>query len=165
MGAVVHAPGEMSRGQARNLVSYWSRLPVADSRQKRFLDGDSAAVSTDDSGMTFDATNGYAVLWTKEIFEGDVRIEYDFRRLDSYNRGVNIIYIQAIGDGEERHAEDITKWSEARSDAAMSDYFNNMHAYHISYAAFDLRQGFEYVRARRYMPLAGPAPRRHSAGR
>ena len=128
---------------------------AGDWKKNWFLDGDSAEVSADDSGMTIDATNGYAVLWTKEVFEGDVRIEYDFQRLDSYNRGVNIIYIQAIGDGEDGHAVDITKWSEERSEAAMSDYFNNMHAYHISYAAFDLRQGFEYVRARRYMPLAG----------
>ena len=33
----------------------------------------------------------------------------------------------------------------------MSDYFNNMHTYHISYAAYPS----DYVRGRRYMPLAG----------
>ena len=50
-----------------------------------FLDGDHAVVSNDNDGMTIDATGGYAVLWTKQEFDGDVRIEYDFQRLDLHN--------------------------------------------------------------------------------
>jgi hypothetical protein len=120
-----------------------------------FLDGDQAVVSAGENGMTIDATGGYAVLWTQQSFEDDVRIEYDFQRLDSHNKGVNILYIQAVGDGEDGHDKDITRWSQERADAAMSDYYNNMHTYHISYAAYGWTDGKEYVRGRRYMPLAG----------
>ena len=98
--------------------------------------------------MTIDTTNGYAVLWTKQSFEGDLRIEYDFRRVDQYNKGVNIIYIQATGDGQNGFVEDISKWSNKRNLAAMSDYFMNMHTYHISYAAYPK----DYIRGRRYLP-------------
>jgi len=128
---------------------------TGDWKKNWFLDGDDAVVSADKDGMTIDATGGYAVLWTNRSFEGDVRIGYDFKRLDSHNKGVNILYIQAIGDGEDGHHEDITKWSQERADAAMSDYYNNMHTYHISYAAYGWTDGKEYVRGRRYLPLAG----------
>lgn len=120
-----------------------------------FLDGKKAAVDNSTDGMTIDATQGYAVLWTKESFRGDLRIEYGFKRIDRKNRGVNIIYIQATGDGQEGHAEDISLWSDRRETAAMSDYFLNMHTYHISYAAYP-NFGFfvsDYVRGRRYLPL------------
>jgi len=80
-----------------------------------------------------------------------VRIEYEFRRDDTANQGVNILYIQATGDGQDGCAKDISLWPKKRELAAMSDYFNNMHTYHISYAAYPS----DYVRGRRYMPLAG----------
>jgi len=128
---------------------------TGDWRKSWFLDGDDAVVSTGENGMTIDATGGYAVLWTKRTFEGDLRIRYDFKRLDSHDKGVNILYIQATGDGQNGHDEDITRWSRKRVDAAMSHYFNNMHTYHISYAAYGWTDGKEYVRARRYLPLAG----------
>ena len=118
-----------------------------------FLDGEKAKVSSGKDGMTIDTAAGYAVLWTKRTFQGDLKIEYDFKRLDANDKGVNIIYIQAAGDGQGGHDEDITRWSDERKDAAMSDYYNNMHTYHISYAAYG-PEG-EYVRGRRYMPLAG----------
>lgn len=113
-----------------------------------FLDGDKAKVTTDEKAMTIDTTHGYAVLWTKQEFRGDLRIEYDFQRVDKKDKGVNIIYIQATGDGQKGHVKDITRWADRRTKAAMSDYFQNMHTYHISYAAFPK----DYVRGRRYLP-------------
>lgn len=127
-------------------------------QDKWFLDGQKAKVSTDREAMKIDTANGYAVLWTKQSFQGDLRIEYDFKRLDENEAGVNIIYIQATGDGQNGYAEDITKWSDRRTKAAMKDYYNNMHTYHISYAAFGNKPGTgkkDYVRGRRYLPLKG----------
>ena len=122
---------------------------VGDWKKLWFLDGIKAKVSNSDEAMTIDTTKGYAVLWTKQSFEGDLRIEYDFRRVDQYNKGVNIIYIQATGDGQNGCDEDISKWSKKRNLAAMSDYFMNMHTYHISYAAYPK----DYIRGRRYLPI------------
>ncbi len=114
-----------------------------------FLDGDDAKVSNDSKAMTIDTENGYAVLWTKPSFDGDLRIEYDFQRVDNVNHGVNILYIQATGDGQDGCDEDINKWSGRRRKAAMSDYFLTMHTYHISYAT----DKNDYIRGRRYLPL------------
>jgi len=115
-----------------------------------FLDGEFAKVNNDDQAMTINTAKGYAVLWTKESFAGDLRIEYDFQRLDESQKGVNILYIQATGDGQGECTEDIRQWSHLRTQAAMSDYFQNMHTYHISYAT----DKDDYVRGRRYLPLA-----------
>ena len=134
---------------ADSLTKEWSN--------KWFLDGNEAEVSTDGNAMTIDTSNGYAVLWTKQSFEGDLRIEYDFKRVDENERGVNIIYIQATGDGEYGHVEDITQWSDRRTMAAMKNYYMNMHTYHISYAAFGNKKSSsekaDYIRGRRYLPL------------
>ena len=95
------------------------------------------------------------VLWTRESFEGDLKIEYDYTRLDSETRCVNILYIQATGSGEEPYAKDITEWSELRRVPAMRMYFNHMNTYHISYAAFPNNEDTtQYIRGRRYMPNA-----------
>ncbi len=114
-----------------------------------FLDGIHAKVTNGKEGMTIDTAKGYAVLWTKREFEGDLKIEYDFQRVDKNDKGVNIIYIQARGKGTPGFDLDITKWSEKRELAAMKNYYNNMATYHISYAAYPK----DYVRGRRYMPL------------
>ena len=119
-------------------------------KDKWFLDGFKAKVSNDAECMTIDTADGYAVLWTQLSFEGDVRIEYDFKRVDESKPGVNILYIQATGDGQKGCEEDITKWSGQRKTAAMSDYFQNMHTYHVSYAT----DRNDYIRGRRYLPLA-----------
>ena len=124
---------------------------TGDWRAKWFLDGKRAVVTSGAEGMTIDTAKGYAVLWTKQSFEGDLRIEYDFTRLDANDKGVNILYVQATGDGQNGCVEDIAKWSDRRALAAMSDYFQNMHTYHVSYAT-GLKS--DYVRGRRYLPLA-----------
>ncbi len=122
----------------------------ADWQERWFLDGATSVVSNSDNGMKLETKDDFAVLWTKEVFAGDLRIEYDFQRLDSNDMGVNIIYIQATGDGQHGRAEDIALWSDRRRKAAMRDYFQHMHTYHISYAAFPN----DYIRARRYLPEA-----------
>ena len=131
------------------------KMTGTDWQEKWFLDGIHAKVSNSKEALQIDTSKGFAVLWTKKEFKGDLRIEYDFKSLDGDKRkGVNIIYIQARGDGQEGYVEDITQWSEKRELAAMKNYFLNMHTYHISYAA-GTRGGRnnDYVRARRYMPL------------
>lgn len=117
-------------------------------KDKWFLDGIKARVTNDQRGMTIDTAKGYAVLWTDQEFQGDLRIEYDFRRVDSNDKGVNIIYIQAQGKGTGEFDRDIRRWSDKRQLAAMKNYFNNMDTYHISYAAFP----GNYIRGRRYLP-------------
>ena len=140
---------EFQRIQKQTRKEVFTDECVGDWKKLWFLDGVKAKVSNSDEAMTIDTTNGYAVLWTKQSFEGDLRIEYDFRRVDQYNKGVNIIYIQATGDEQNGCDEDISKWSKKRNLAAMSDYFMNMHTYHISYAAYPK----DYIRGRRYLPI------------
>ena len=120
-----------------------------DWREAWFLDGIKARVSNNRDGMTINTADGFAVLWTQREFSGDLKIEYDFQRVDAYDRGVNIIYIQAQGKDTPGFDLDLSKWSEKRRLAAMKDYYNNMNTYHISYAAFPN----DYIRGRRYMPL------------
>lgn len=131
---------------------------TADWREKWFLDGEVATVENTPQGM--EMTSGpesrndahHGVLWTKRSFEGDVKIEYDFTRLDSAREGVNILYVQATGSGEGPYAEDIAAWAELRKVPAMKMYYDHMHACHISYAVG--YPGSEYVRLRRYKPEA-----------
>ena len=102
------------------------------------------------------ANENHLVLWTKKEFEGDIKIEYDFTRLDTskYN-WVNILYIQAQGCGEGKYKKDIFRWNKLREIPAMHTYFDNMDTYHISYAVQPVpSEGkHEYIRARRYMPV------------
>lgn len=128
------------------------------------LDGRKATVANGTDGMTFTAgpTAGddscHAVLWTKESFEGDLKIEYEYTRTDRAVRYVTILYIQSTGSGDAEHPKDIAAWSELRTVPSMRLYFNHMNTYHISYAAFDTTNEDperDYIRARRYMPDAG----------
>jgi hypothetical protein len=121
------------------------------------LDGLIATVENTKKGMHFsagpEARNDahHAVLWTKASYSGDIKIEFDYTRTDQENRWVNILYIQATGDGEGDFVADISKWSKFREVPAMKKYYENMHALHISYAAFgNSGDGHYYVRARRY---------------
>ncbi len=132
-------------------------------QEKWFLDGEIASVRNTRDGMQLTAGPQFGndahhmVLWTKDSFEGDLKIEFEFTRLDFESDAVNIIYIQATGVGEEPYLKDIAEWSELRRVPSMREYFGNMHTFHISYAAFpnqpDERDG--YIRGRRYMPENG----------
>jgi hypothetical protein len=70
-------------------------------KQKWFLDGEVGKVGNGPDGMTLTAGPEFGndahhmVLWTRDSFEGDLKIEYDFTRLDAERRCVTILYIQA----------------------------------------------------------------------
>jgi hypothetical protein len=125
-----------------------------------FLDGLIATVENTPDGIeikggeNMDDEAYFCVLWTKQSFEGDVRIEFDYTRLDSSLEGVNILYVQATGIDEGPYGKDITKWSKLREVPNMYKYFRYMNTLHISFAAHyggvskDLDE--DYVRARYY---------------
>jgi len=120
-----------------------------------FLDGVDSKVENTPDGMVLTAgpefrNDNSMVLWTKENFRGSIRIEYDYTRLDSIEKCVNILYIQATGTGEGPYVKDIAAWAELRRKPAMSLYFRNMNLLHISYAVNRFDAAGEYVRARRY---------------
>lgn len=125
-----------------------------------FLDGDHATIKHSDRGMDFfagpEARNNahHAVLWTQQSFEGDIKIEYEYTRLDEATQFVNILYIQATGSGTLPYVEDIANWKNLRAIPAMDLYFDHMNVYHLSYAAFGIGdRNTDYIRARRYLPL------------
>jgi hypothetical protein len=125
------------------------------------LDGLKAGVSNSAEGMNFQAgpvpreNASHAVLWTKQSFAGDVKIEYEYTRTDQANQYVNILYIQATGSEAAGVPKDIAEWAEQRTVPAMSVYWGNMDTYHISYAAYGSKpvtDDYDYIRARRYRP-------------
>lgn len=131
-----------------------------DWRDNWSLDGEKATVTNQKEGMDFMAgpkafnDAHHAVLWTIQDFKGDLKIEYDYTRLDKELRMVNILYIQATGSGRPGFGKDISEWADKRTVPSMKSYYNNMNAYHISYAAFGTDNtvpGKDYIRARRYM--------------
>jgi len=128
------------------------------------LDGLKAEVSNGNLGMDFSAgpvhrdDSCHAVLWTRESFKGDIRIEYEYTKLDDTDHNVTILYVQATGSGEGDYHKDISRWSGLRQVPSMSFYFNHMNTYHISYAAFGTANSDpenDYIRARRYLPETG----------
>ena len=134
---------------------------TGDWKDRWFLDGEVGQVTSGPNGMELTAGPEFRndahhiVLWTHESFSGDLKIEYDYTRLDDETRCVNILYIQATGSGNGRYAKDISKWNELRRVPAMQMYFDHMHTYHISYAAFPNNEDTTgYIRARRYLPEA-----------
>jgi len=136
----------------------WQDNWFLDSPKSWFSGAPKAKVTNDKEGMTIDTAKGGGVLWTKASYDRPIRIEYDFKRLDENDLGANIILIGATGDGEEGFDEDITQWSKKRKDAKLEDYYNNMHAYHMSYAAYDEAVGkakTDTIRGRRYLPTKG----------
>lgn len=140
---------------------------TGDWKQHWTLDGEKARITHSAKGMEFHAGPEFgndahhAVLWTRKRFSGDVRLDYEYTRLDDSKQGaVTILYLLATGSGKGRYKKDISAWADLRKVAAMKTYFNNMNTLHISYAAFDFRakvtdKSPDYVRARRYMPLKG----------
>jgi hypothetical protein len=135
-----------------------------DWRMHWLLDGRNAKVEKAGDGIVFrggpdfgdNASHG--VLWTRQSFDGDIRIRYEYTRLDEAIRAVNILYVQATGSGSGPYKQDIAEWAELREVAAMWQYYRHMHTYHVSYAAFGLDNmdpEDDYVRARRYMPGPG----------
>ena len=131
-------------------------------RESWFLDGEIGTVTNTPQGMELRAGPEFRndahhmVLWTKEQFSGDLKIDYEYTRLDSETRCVTILYVQATGSGTDPYAKDILDWAELRKVPSMKMYFNHMNTYHISYAAYPNADDAteDYIRARRYMPEA-----------
>lgn len=129
--------------------------PMAANWQENwFLDGENALLEHRDGGLAFiteykvnknvdragfDAQ--HAVLWTRQEFEGDLRITYTYKKLPGCS-WQKLIYVQAQGIGEEPYVEDISAWKDLRKVSVMSEYFNHMNLIGLS-----LRNE---VRCRRY---------------
>jgi len=128
-----------------------------DWQQHWFLEGDKATVKNDQGGMVFSAgpvpgeQASHAVLWTKQSFSGDIKVEYDYTRLDSMTNvtAVNILYLHATGLGSSASPTDIFQSTHQRAVPWMKSYFLNMNALHISYATSGPGRS-QYVSARRY---------------
>lgn len=125
--------------------------------EKWFLDGLRATVRNTEDGMHISSGPieydhaSHCVLWTQDSFAGDVRIDYDYWRMDTINKHVNILYIQATGIGEGAYHKDIRQWAHLREIPYMRTYYNYMNLLHISYAAYPMAGSDEdYIRARRY---------------
>jgi hypothetical protein len=130
---------------------------TTDYQENWHLDGLIAKVENTSEGMHLQAGPEFGndahhmVLWTKQSFSGDVKIEFEYTRTDNETKAVNILYIQATGNGEGEFVGDIFKWNNLRTVPSMRTYFNNMKALHISYAAFpNNEETQDYIRARRY---------------
>jgi len=168
--ALVCRGDDAAEFQKLNEVSRWEREffdpGSADWRDRWFLDGEHATITNASDGMHFRAgpvigdDADHAVLWTKDSFAGDLRIEFSYTRTDSATGNVNILYLQATGTGTPPYAEDIFEWRALRKIPAMNLYFNNMNALHISFAAFENKgseKGTDYVRVRSYPVRPGVA--------
>ncbi len=119
-----------------------------------FLDGQKATLEHRDQGLYFaagtitkkeDPVNyhaHHAVLWTKQVFEGDLLIRYEMIRVDSSNYGNTLLYIQAQGIGTEPYVKDIAEWSDLRKIPDMSIYFEKMDLISLSFR--------ENLRCKRY---------------
>ena len=125
-----------------------------DWQEKWFLDGKMATLEHREGGLYFaggtvtkeDNPEGYhahhAVLWTKRVFEGDIRISYQMKQVDESGYGNTLLYIQAQGIGMPPHVEDIHEWRDLREVPDMSKYFTYMDLLSLS-----LR---ENIRCKRY---------------
>ena len=174
------APSKESVDSSAQRFEDLSKLPwqtvfydscTADWQQQWTLDGKLARITHTAQGMDFWAgpkrkvDAHHAVLWTQPSFEGDLRIDYTYTKLDDRKEAVNILYVQATGSGKGEFDPDIAKWAELREVPAMRMYFQHMNVLHISYAAFPLftegeqqaeaEDWQDYIRARRYLPEAG----------
>jgi hypothetical protein len=129
--------------------------PMTDNwREHWFLDGKKATVEHRDGGLYFAAGTvtkamdpveynaHHAVLWTKQEFEGDIRISFEMKRVDTSDYGAVLIYIQAQGIGTPPYVKDIYAWRKLREVPSMDEYFNYMNLLSIS-----LR---ENIRCKRY---------------
>lgn len=153
--------GLLSSGCARAEPDDWT-LVFSDSGSTNwedhwFVEGLKARIENTDDGMVFSSgpipreQASHAVLWTKRSFAGDLKIEYDYTRLDSMaaNTAVNILYIQATGLGTEESPTDIFRSTDKREIPFMRSYYLNMNALQISYSTTGPNRA-QYVAARRY---------------
>jgi hypothetical protein len=129
-----------------------------------FLDGQKARLTNFKTGLLFKAgptpatDSDHSVLWTKQVFSGDIKIDFDFVKKDSSTKYVNIIYLFAQGSGFGKYDKDLSKWNALRTIPSMKIYFEHLNAFHISFAGFENDNNdptADYIRARRYLPERG----------
>jgi hypothetical protein len=109
--------------------------------QNWFVDGENAVLEhtgdglrfhTPSSGVSREDKNTYrdkfdaqhAVLWTRQEFEGDLRITYEWQPI--HTDWANLIYLQAQGIGTGPYEKDIHTWRDLRRVSSMDLYFNTM---------------------------------------
>lgn len=104
-----------------------------------FLDGQNAELKHRGGGLDFITTESevdknvdrapfdarHAVLWTRQEFEGDIRITYTYTMLPDCT-WQKLIYVHARGIGSGPYAQDIYAWRNLREVARMDKYFNYM---------------------------------------
>jgi hypothetical protein len=124
-----------------------------------FKDGLISVVEQNERGMNLIAGSvnrddaHHTVLWTKQSFKGDIKMEYEYTRTDTQIVNVNILYIQAQGIEKEGRGADITAWNTYRDTASMWKYYFYMNPLHVSYAAFPMVNEDpenDYIRIRKY---------------
>lgn len=129
-----------------------------------YLDGKKGSVTKTGDALVLNAGDeigseeDHVVLWTRDSYAGDIRIDYEFTRLDSLERFANLLYIQAQGSGAPGYDKEIRRWRKKRQTPRMSTYFDHMNLTHISYATFENKKDVrnpDYIRARRYLPETG----------
>jgi len=164
IAATATAEAEPAKQFSAAVLLPWQTTFVMDSndwRQRWHLDGRHATVETAGDGFTFTAgpqpgrDAHHAVLWTRARFTGDVRVSYDYTRLDDADHSVNLLYLQATGTNRGPYLKDILDWADQRNVPKTSIYFQHMNLLAISYAAYGPPQAkdtehTDYVRARRY---------------
>ena len=160
-GASMEVELEKSEDQAlfeAAMALNWKPVFSGESSKDWKLDGEFARIYDIADGLEFSAGPEewnhahHAVLWTKDSFKGDLKIEYEYTRLDAVNKWVNILYIEATGKGGE-FTKDVMDWADFRREPWMKNYFETMKLLHISYAAYgadDNGPEDDYVRCRRY---------------
>lgn len=168
-GAEAALAGRFEAAAARGGAVIWTPRSAAGATAANwFLDGERGRVVETAQGFelhagpTPGANADHVVWWTRQEFSGDLRIDFDYTRLDEATDDVNILYLFARGSGQAPYVADLAAWSTLRHEPRMSWYFNHLHAYHVSFAAFGdpAHPGVDYVRARRYVPETD----RHLAG-
>ncbi len=127
---------------------------TGDWRGNWFLDGKKATLRTTEDGLLFSAGTvtksddpveyhaHHAVLWTRQEFEGDIKINYEMTRIDDSDYGTTLLYIQARGIGTPPYVEDISAWNELREIPNMGIYFTYMDLLSLSFR--------ENLRCKRY---------------
>jgi hypothetical protein len=125
----------------------------ADWEKNWFLDGKKATLEHREGGLFFaggtvtkqDDPEEYhahhAVLWTRQVFEGDLRISYQVKPIGEH-RGNALLYIHAQGIGRPPYVEDISEWRHLREIPDMSIYFTHMNLLSLSFR--------DELRCRRY---------------
>jgi len=119
-----------------------------------FLDGKNVTLEHREGGLYFAAGTitkkqdrekyhaHHAVLWTKQVFEGDLAISYEMTRVDASDYGNTLLYVQAQGIGTPPYEEDIHAWKELRKIPSMDKYFTYMSLISLSFR--------ENLRCKRY---------------